>query len=52
LSLLSFLGKKHQNQKAPPGLQPAGAFRFAQNISASQAAGQRGNNYADDNGRW
>jgi hypothetical protein len=37
-------------QKAPPSLQPAGAFRYSQNISASQVAGQRGNNNADDNG--
>jgi hypothetical protein len=46
------LCKITQNQKAPPGLQPAGAFRSSKRISASQIAGQRGDNYADDNGRW
>ena len=43
---------KVKNQKAPAGLQPAGAFRSSQNISASQIAGQQGNGNADDNGRW
>jgi hypothetical protein len=43
---------KLENQKAPPGLQPAGAFRSSENISTSQIAGQLVNNYADDNGRW
>jgi hypothetical protein len=49
---MNFYSSKFTNQKAPPGLQPAGAFRSSQNISASQIAGQRGNDYADENGRW